>query len=378
MNKKYLLVLSLFFVISISLFGIKIEKSDTKIIEKGNFDNDYLFKGNELEFSGTADDLYFFGKRLNFTGETDSSLYAFGREVIINGKVKNNLMTGGVFVNVFGEINDTAFISGKNIEIQKNSVINGALFLAGKSVNLTGTINGNVFIGSADLTIDGTINGDIIAYTGKINITNNGIINGNLKYQSENELSDLEKSKVTKRVEFNKDYRFNRKFNKIKDKDFHKLCKIGFIVFKFFLLIALIISGLLILLFPVMKKIEEERATKRFWFSCLWGLIPILIYMPVIFILFMFGITIPLAFILIFAGIPLIFITKVLGITMLGQYLFKKFKWNNSKRFVYFLFGLIFYAVLSFIPFIAFISMIFFSSLGWGCIIEGLFNKKIS
>ena len=76
----------------------------------------------------------------------------------------------------------------------------------------------------------------------------------------------------------------------------------------------------------------------------------------------MFGITIPLAIIIILAGVPLILTTKVLGVTMLGQYLFKKFKWNNSKRFVYFLFGLIFYAVLNFIPVIAFISMIFFST----------------
>lgn len=384
MLKKYLLTTFLIFLISITLFGIKIQKSDTKLIEKETFNNDYLFKGNELEFSGVADDLYFFGKRLNFTGETGSSLYAFGRELIINGKVKNNIMTGGVFVNLFGEIDDNAFITGKNIDVQKNSVINGALFIAGKSINLSGTINGNVYIGGANLTIDGTINGDIVAYTGKINITNNGVINGNLKYQSENELSELEKSRVTKSVEynknyrFNKHYRFNKNFNDIKDRNIHKFFKLIFIIFKFLSLIALIISGLLVLLFPIMKKTEEERSSKRFWFSSLWGLIPILIYMPIIFTLFMLGITIPLAFILVLAGFPLIFITKVLGITMLGQYLFKKFKWNDSKRFVYFLFGLVFYAILSFIPVIAFLSMIFFSSLGWGYILEGLFNRKFS
>ncbi len=379
MTKKHLLIIFLIIISSITLFGIKLEKSENKVIEKESFEDDYLFTGDELEFSGSADDLYFFGKKLNFTGETNSSLTAFGNEIKINGKVKNNMVTGGVSVNVSGEINDTAFISGKNIEIQKTSIINGTLFIAGKNINLSGTVNGDVMIACAGLTIDGVINGNIHAYTGKINISNNGLINGNLKYHSEKELSDQEKTKITKSVEFDKNqHNWNSTYNKIGKRNPKNFFRIGFLIIKLFILIGFIIGGFLLLLLPMMNKIEEERNSKRFWFSSLWGLIPILIYPAAIIILFMFGITIPLAIILILAVLPFLFITKVLGVTMLGQYLFKKFKWNNTKKYLYFLFGLIFYAVLSFIPFVAFISMIFFSSLGWGYIIEGLFNKKFS
>jgi hypothetical protein len=378
MNKKFFILLILIIAISATLFGIKLEKSDFKKAENSSFDSDYLFYGNELDFSGSADDLYFFGEKLNFTGDTNSSLTAFGKEIVINGKVKNNLMTGGISVNVFGEIDDTAFISGKNIEIQKNSIINGTLFIAGKNIILSGTVNGDVIIAGADFTIDGVINGDMRVYTGKINITNNGTVNGNLKYQSENELSKEEKSRIKKSIEFNKSSRIAKKFNHVKEKDFDRFCKIGFFIFKFFILITFIISGLLILLLPIMKNIEEERSSKRFWLSSLWGLLPILIFPAIVFLFFMFGITIPLAFLIILSGFPLLILSKILGVTMFGQYLFKKFKWNKSNRLLWFLFGLIFYAILNFIPFIAFISMIFFSSLGWGNIIEVLFNKKLS
>lgn len=379
MKKKNLLIIILIFLLifTISVFAVKIEKSDHKIVEKGNLNEDYLFKGNELEFSGSADDLYFAGKRLNFTGEVLSSLYGVGDEINVSGKVKNNLMIGAKSADISGEISDTAFITGGNIDIKKTSKIDGALFICGRKVTISGTINGNVMIAVANLTIDGTINGNAHIYSGKINITDNGKINGNLKYRTERELSDTEKSKISGSVEFLNIKGFPNEYKEFNKENLNKFFKIGFIFIKLFILIAFIIGSFLTLLFPIMKKnFEEEKSTKRFWFSMLWGLIPILIYPAIIIILLMFGLTLPLSVIILFAALPLLFLTKVLGVTLFGQYLFNKFKWNKTNRYVYFLFGLIFYVITSFIPFIAFIAMIFFSSLGWGLILEGLFNRK--
>jgi hypothetical protein len=87
-------------------------------------------------------------------------------------------------------------------------------------------------------------------------------------------------------------------------------------------------------------------------------------------------ITIPISVLLIFAFFPLFFVVIALGNTMAGQFLAMKFKWNVQKRHYHFLIGWVVCTVLSIIPVVDFLVVVFISSLGWGVLISFLFNKN--
>lgn len=376
MKTKYILTVFIMVFFSVlNLFSIQLKHSDNAIIENASFDEDYIFTGKELTFTGLADDMFFAGENLIFSGKTSSSMFGIGDKIILNGDIGNNLYSAGTSIDINGIIDDTVFMAGETITINKNSKINGTVFAAGRNIKILGEINGNLIIGAGNITIDGKINGDVKAFAGNIHIKENGIISGDFDYKSDTKISNNEESKITGEITF-KELKHPRKEE---FKNFKESFKIAaFVLFKLFLLLSFITGALLILLFPITKKLETERSTKNFWFSCLWGLIPLLIYPVIIILLIGFVITIPLAAILALAGLPILFLTKIFGITMFGQFLFKAFKWNNNRRFLYFLFGLIFYSITYLIPGLGFLSMIFFSSLGWGFLLEQLFNKKLS
>jgi hypothetical protein len=376
-----------FFLFFITLFclntfsiQVKIDKSEAQFIEENNFQEPYVFLGHDLIFKGKSEDLFAFNRSINFTGETKFSLITFGENIILNGKIGHNLITGGKEVEINNEINGTVFLTGDNITIQKNTVINGAVFVVSRNIKILGKINGDVFIGSGRIILDGIINGNVKVGTGRIILNDNAKINGNMEYSSEWELSKTEKSKISGNLNFIKkisNFKNEMVFNDNNEivVGIKKAFQIFFIIFTLFNLIAFLIGGLILLSLPIMKNIETPRTIKNFWISGLFGLIPFVIYPAVVLILL---VIFPLSFIFLLAGLPILFLTQVIGVTMFGQFLFKIFKWEKINRHLYFLFGIIFYSILSFIPGICFLNWIFFSCLGWGLILEGLFNRKLT
>lgn len=370
-KKRLLLSLGILLIVATGIFSIEIKKSDDYIIEDKVYDDDYIYFGNSVDFLGKADDIYFFGETLNFSGESNSSITAFGQNIIIAGKVGNNLTTAADSIQINGNIDGTAFIAGDTILINNEAEINGTVFAAGSKIKILGEINGDLYIGSGKIVIEGIINGNILTSTGKLSITESGKVNGNLKYYSEFKLSDEEVSRVNGTVKYEKHSRRGENF-------FKHNCKGFLIAFQFFLLISLLVTGLLFLLFPAMKKLEEDRSSKNYWYSLLWGLIPFFIYPVLIIVLLPTIVGIPLSLLLLLAGLPILITTQIIGITITGQYLFKLFKWDKPVRFLHFLFGFIFFVILSILPIIGFLTKIFFSSLGWGVILQSLFNKKFT
>ena len=57
--------------------------------ESDRFEEDYLFSGSYLDFKGAANDLFFAGDQINFSGESKLALFAVGREINLAGKTGN-------------------------------------------------------------------------------------------------------------------------------------------------------------------------------------------------------------------------------------------------------------------------------------------------
>lgn len=337
----------------------------------GTFDDDYLYLGYELRFSGDAQDVIFLGKRMTFDGVARLGLISMCKDLIFTGSVGNGIIGAGMNMHVEGTVKGNNYFLCKSLHVSEKSVIDGNLFAGCAKMYLDGVVNGDLYAGAGEVVINSQINGNVTIYAGRITMGEKGKINGNLTYASKEKLKPEDLQKITGTVEVDEKHKFETP----------EMARKNWLAFKAFfgilMFVCFTIIGSLLLFLPVFTKLDANLHSERaFWYTGLRGLIPVLMYPAVVIINFILVVTIPFALVLMLAAIPTFFFTQIIGLTLLGKYLSYKFKWNIKKRHVQFLIGAVAGVIISFIPVVNFLSTLFISGLGWGIFINFLFNRK--
>ncbi len=220
-----------------------------------------------------------------------------------------------------------------------------------------------------ELIIDGPVKGNVTVKVGKLIITENGSISGTLTYDSKKEISEKEKARVNGLVKYDVIEDFDKGFFMNFDKDFGK--SFGIIAGLLFF-VAFAISGLLILLLPGVKTIfEKNKDGKEIGKTALWGLIPLFIYpVAVIVTIPLFPLSIALGL----AAFPLLGIATVLGLALLGKFLFTLFNWKNNSLLLQYLLAFGIFALISLIPFVGCLLGLAVTALGSGLLIGRVFQ----
>ncbi len=337
----------------------------------GKFDDDYLYLGYELHFSGDAEDVIFLGKRMTFDGVARLGLISLCKDLVFTGSVGNGIIGAGMNMHIEGMVKGNNYFLCKSLHVSEKSVIDGNLFVGCAKMYLDGVVNGDLYAGAGEVVINNQINGNVKIYAGRITIGEKGKINGNLTYASKEKLKPEDLQKITGTVQVDETHKFETP----------EIARKNWLAFKAFfsimMFVCFTIIGSLLLFLPVFVKLDANLHSERsFWYTGLRGLIPVLMYPAVVVINFILIVTIPFAFVLILAAIPTFFFTQIIGLTLLGKYLSFKFKWNIKKRHVQFLIGAVAGVIISVIPVVNFLSMLFISGLGWGIFINFLFSRK--
>ncbi len=341
------------------------DEDDGDIIVSKETGDDFFGGGKTVRFTGIADDLYLMGKTVSFDGESSGGVMAFGDSVELNGIITKNLHSAGNTVTINGHLKETSFIGGQDIIISEDAIIDGTLITGSNSLNIKGQVNNGIISGAGEVVIDGPVKGDVELHVGKLIITERGSISGNLTYESGSEISEKEMSRVSGIISFEEDD---------DDVTVAGLVKFG-IFMKVWMFAAVIITGLLLLLFPGIKNLAiGERESKKYLRTMLWGLIPVFIF-PVL-LIFTLPV-LPLSIGLLLSLFPLWGITTVLGIALGGQFIFKLFNWDNNNVYIHYLVGFGIFIILGNIPFIGTIVMLAISAIGAGVLIEKLFNTEL-
>ncbi len=337
------------------------------------YNDDYIFLGNELNFSGKSEDLIFLGKRLTFDGATKLGLTAVGEHLIINGSTGNGIMTAAVNTIVNGPVRGNNYFAGKSINISEKSTIDGYVFMAGATLTIDGIVNGNVYAAAGQVLLNGTVNGDVKVYGGRITFGDNAHVNGNLIYGSKEKIDESAKSKITGTITHDK--KLSCEMN---DSAFDKTMRSIGAFFKVVLFIAIALLGLIILLLPSFRYLDNKQTSQQFWNTFVWGIIPLLMYPAIIILCFVMIFSIPLGVILILGLIPLLFFTYIIGATLIGKQLISLFKWNIVKRHYHFLIGGAALCIVSIIPVLNFLCFLFVTACGLGVFVKFIFDKKTS
>ncbi len=345
------------------------EDSGTTVLDR-ELEDDYLFGGERINYTGSGDDLYLFAETVDFSGRSSGSITAFANSINIDGVVEKNFHGGANSVNINGRINETAFIGANDIAIGPEAVVDGTLIAGCNTLSVYGELNKGLLAGAAKVIIDGPVNGDVNVKTGKLVITERGSINGNLKYDSKAEISETERGRVTGTVKYENQFMAgDNNWDEFEDG-----MKLFGIIACILFFVSLIVGGLLILLIPGVKSLfKEKREGKSFGKTLLWGLIPLFAYPVVVLVtLPLFPISIALGL----AAFPLIGLTTIFGLTLAGQFFFRLFKWKKENVYLQFLFAFGVFSVLSIIPFIGELVGLALMALGSGLIISRLFKTK--
>lgn len=351
----------------------KCDTTSADTSESATFADDYIFMGPALNFTGEAEDLFYFGESLDFSGKTRLGIFAVGQTLRMTGSSGNGIIGGGEEIVVDGHVEGTSFFGAEKVWLRDSAVVNGDIFSGSGRLTIDGIVNGNMYVGAGQVNINSEINGNVRVYGGRIVFSPKGKINGNLIYSTKEKLSEEDKSRVSGTVKYDENKEMKEAFSAPRE----ALQAIK-IVFKLIVSFSFIVGGLLLLFLPVCKRLEGASHIETFWQSALWGLIPILMYPAVMLILFILVVTIPISGLLALAFIPLFFVAKVVGATLVGEYLATKIRFDVNKRHVHFLIGAVLYGILTMIPIIDFLTMLLYSSLGWGVFVSFLFNKKSS
>ncbi|HXH68530.1 MAG TPA: polymer-forming cytoskeletal protein [Candidatus Limnocylindrales bacterium] len=111
-------------------------------------------------------------------------LFAF-RRYLRRGSALAVLFAGfGVLLAVGTPASATEFRKGDNVNVKKDEVIKGDIFLTGEHVRIDGEVDGDVYAFAHQVDVTGHVNGDLICFAQSVRM--NGTIDGNLRALANN------------------------------------------------------------------------------------------------------------------------------------------------------------------------------------------------
>lgn len=188
MTKKFLTIflgvlMALFFMSSKTqaITTIKSENNGSITLESNeNINDNVATAGNDIYIRGTIED----------------DLFVAGSNIKIDGEIKGNLFAAANTIEINGKIDKDTFLAGNSINIGENATLGQDAFIAGNILNIKGNIERNLSIGGSYINLDSNIKGDTKVTGQTLVIGDNAILDGNLNYTSEKELSSTEQEKI--------------------------------------------------------------------------------------------------------------------------------------------------------------------------------------
>lgn len=287
-------------------------------------DDFYAAANNSIVDGTIKGDLFIAGSQLGYDGTTTGSAYFAGSEVTVAGKIDGSLKVGGGIVNIRGTVGKDLFVAGGTVRIEKDAVIKGGVYVAGGAVTIAGT-TGLVKAAASELTL-----------------TNTAVINGNIKYWSDTELSRESGAVVNGDITF----------KKVENKQKSYFAEFSAASWIFSLLMLFVVALIMVLVFPKRSTVLIQSWKDKFGYNLLWGLLFAIVAPIAALILLVTVIGIPFGLGLLLIYPIMLYLGKLIGVVALGgwlQNLYNK-KGAMAATWASVLLGVIVYGLISLVP----------------------------
>ena len=273
--KKFLKILMV--IALIAFVTPSICYAETTKVDYDLFKADYSITVNEdMEGSG-----FIAGNEVNINNKVNGILFAAGN--IINASNTSDYVFSAGSVLTFNDSTfKDGFFAGSIIDLN-NVNIERDLYAAGQKITLTGSAGRNVFIAGDSVVIDGVINNNLYVDASSIVINSNAKINGQLKYNSDADIT-ISKDAV---IGTKSTYKNTTRSSSIDVNTITTTTIINKLIDTLTNLLNMLVVGLLmVLLIPNLFKKLREIEANRLLPSFAWGLL-ILFTVPMVAVLAM-------------------------------------------------------------------------------------------
>lgn len=180
MKKKILVLL----LVMLTMFTVTVNAKT----DNGFYASDKVSVQEELNTSS-----FVAGKNVKVSSIVDGINLIAGNNVTVSSKQDYVFIAGNV-IKLNEVTTKDAFIAGSLISINSSTIRD--LYVAGDTIDINSNIDRNIYAGGNIITINSTINGDVNLSASNITIGDNAIINGQLKYNEDAEISISETSTI--------------------------------------------------------------------------------------------------------------------------------------------------------------------------------------
>lgn len=328
------------------------------------------------------DDLYISGGNIEVNDTINGDLIIFGGSIIVNGDVKGDLILLGGQIDINGLVDGTARIAGGDIfikgTIKKDLMIaSGNLTLNEKSrigrdivlgvgrSRISGSVGRRIIGGSSDMVIDGSVNGDVVVTTNELKIGRGAVIDGDLKYTSENKASISSSADIGGEVHSRRPPVGRRTVNRQ---------VAGVLNFLVSIVWLMVLGTVMLALFPSYAYRVNENLEDFPWKSLIWGILALILTPIIAGLLVITIIGFPLALILFFIYLFGIYISKIYFGHFLGKRILGRIRGTGSHWFWSLLLGIMIILILAKIPILGPIIRVVVVIFGLGAIVFSLYQ----
>jgi hypothetical protein len=326
----------------------------------------YFATGETIILEGTVNgDAYLAAGNIIVNGTVNGDLMAAGGNITINGTVAEDLRVAAGSVSIQGQIGGGVTVMAGSVTVARDSQVAEGLVAAGGNLDIMAPIGGGITVGAGNVLVGNTVNGNALVGAGKLTLTNNANITGNLDYYSESRLTRTGGARVGGNVKFNRVQDIAEK-GRAEERVRKGVGAFGAsMLFMSFvgLISSFVLGALLIKLMPNFMAKTAETVGSKSWQSMLLGLAVLFLTPIVALVLLMTVIGMPLAFILMLAYILILYISKLFTSIYVGKIFIKA---KDASLYLLLFLGLLVYYLVGLIPIIGWISSLLFVITGIG------------
>lgn len=316
----------------------------------------YISSQEAVEINQVVDgNAFVIAKEVKLTGEIGGDLFVCTNKLTIDGGyVYSSLFAAATEISLNGVVYDVYAVTN-NFTLEENGFVYRDLKLSANTANLFGSVRRNAFITAGEINFNSE--------------SNEAVIQGNFKYSSSKELTNLE-SKVAGEVTYTKE---QIKESSVASRIFDYIVSaINSIAY------AVLTIVLAILLAPKFVEKVKTMGIGKSLLSILIGIATPILAIIAIILLLMSSVFAYVGFVSIFALVLLLMSGSALASIYFGTLICKLAKWEGKVKLILStaLAGLIIWAI-SYIPVIGGVLGFLIAMLGIGSLFMNAFSKKI-
>ncbi len=151
----------------------------------GQIDENVVAGGKTVTVDAqVSGDVVSFGETVVLGGQITGDILSIGRNVVVGGTVEGDVRILGATVTPAAEIGGDFMAAAGTITVPADTVIGGNVWLAGRDVELFGNVDGDLHAAARNIRLAGNIGGDVELIGESITVASTARISGDFTYRS--------------------------------------------------------------------------------------------------------------------------------------------------------------------------------------------------